>query len=128
MGLLDHPVNDLSEQCIGAALNVHRALGPGLLESAYQRCLSREFELQGLRYAEEVPIHLEYKGISVDHAYRVDLVVEDVLAIEIKSVVQLHSIHAAQLLTYLRFTGLRCGLLLNFNVVLLSKGIRRILA
>lgn len=128
MALSDHPINTLSERCIGAAIEVHRALGPGLLESAYRRCLARELELRGLRYREEASVSLEYKGITVAHAYRLDLIVEEALAVEIKSVDNLQHIHSAQLLTYLRLTQLHCGLLINFNVCLLARGIRRILA
>ena len=128
MALLEHSTNSISEQCIGAAIEVHRGLGPGLLESAYHRCLCRELEVRELGFESQVPVCLEYKGVRVERAYCIDIVVEDAVIIETKAVERLLPIHTAQLLTYLRLTGIHCGLLMNFNVDLLTRGIRRVLA
>lgn len=116
---------DLTEQIIGSAIEVHRHLGPGLLESAYQVCLARELEVRGIPYQIEQPLRLEYKGIAVPSAYRIDLVVAEQVIVEVKAVETLNPISEAQLLTYLRLSGLRVGLLLNFNVAVLKDGIRR---
>ena len=116
----------LSRQVIGAAIEVHKALGPGLLESSYQVCLSRELTLRGLCWIQQQKVPLHYKGVRVDSAYRVDFVVEDRLIVEVKSVEVLESIHRAQLLTYLRLLRVRHGLLINFNVDILVRGIRRV--
>jgi len=94
--------SDLSEQIIGAAIEVHSELGPGLLESAYQRCLAREFQLRGLKYQEQVPLPVRYKGIELDCGYKMDFVVEDKIIVEIKAVEKLIAVHEAQLLTYLK--------------------------
>jgi len=118
--------NRVSEAVIGAAIQVHRHLGPGLLESAYEACLCRELELRGISFEGQKPLPVEYKGESVDCGYRLDLVVEGLVIVEIKAVDALLPIHQAQLLTYLRLTGLRLGLLLNFNVPVLTQGIRRV--
>ncbi len=125
--LVEHPANAIVAKTIGGAIEVHKALGPGLLESAYHRCLCRELGLRGLRTSTQVPVNLEYKGIRLERAYSIDLIVEETLIVEIKSVDQLQSIHTSQLLTYLRLTGTPCGLLVNFNVDQLIKGIRRVL-
>src|SRR5262249_34184849 len=119
-----HP-NQVSQAIIGAAMEVHRSLGPGLLESAYQRCLAREFELRGLPYNRECLLALDYKGLHVDSAYRVDFVVAKLVVVEVKSVVALTPIDEAQLLTYLRLGNWPLGLLINFNVPVLKDGIRR---
>ncbi len=121
-GLLD----DLSSQVINAAIEVHRALGPGLLESAYEHCLCRELELRGVPFVQQQAVPVEYKGIRLDCGYRLDLCVAGRIVVEIKSVSELLPIHDAQLLTYLKLTDLSLGLLLNFNVPLLKNGIRRI--
>lgn len=118
-------VNDISYQVIGAAVEVHRALGPGLLESAYQQCLCREFELRGLAFASQVPLPVVYKGAKLDCAYRLDFLVADQLVVEVKAVEGLLPVHEAQLLTYLRLGNWNVGLLINFNVEVLTKGIRR---
>jgi GxxExxY protein len=110
---------------IGAAIEVHKALGPGLLESAYEACLRRELDLRGVTYQHQQPLPIEYKGETVDCGYRLDLVVEGVLIAELKSVEQLLPIHEAQLLTYLRLTGIHLGLLINFNVPVLRRGVKR---
>ena len=117
---------DLSEQVIGAALIVHQALGPGLLETTYQACLAHELSDLGLKCEVEKQLPLRYKNIVLDCGYRVDLIVNDVLIVELKSVQVLLPLHEAQLLTYLKLSGLRVGLLLNFNVALLKQGIKRI--
>jgi GxxExxY protein len=116
---------ELTEQIIGAAIEVHRALGPGLLESAYQHCLAYELSLRGLTVGYEVPLPVIYKGTHVDCGYRLDIVVNDAVILELKSVDKLGPIHEAQLLTYLRLSGKRVGLIINFNVELLKSGITR---
>ena len=118
--------NIVSEAVVGAAIEVHRHLGPGLLESAYESCLCRELELRGLSFERQQSLPVSYKGQSVECGYRLDLVVEEVVLAEIKAVEALLPIHQAQLLTYLRLTGLKLGLLLNFNVPVLTQGIRRV--
>ncbi len=117
---------DCSEIVIGACIEVHRHLGPGLLESAYEHAVARELVLRGLRFDRQRPVHLEYKGEKLDCVYRLDLVVEDALVVEIKCVDQLLPIHRAQLLTYLRLTGLPTGLLVNFRETALKNGLRRL--
>ena len=118
--------SDLSGRVIGAAMEVHRALGPGLLESAYRECLAHELTLQRIRFAREVALALRYKGLDVRSTYRLDLLIEDRLVVELKAIEALAPIHTAQLLTYLRISGTRFGLLINFNVPVLSKGVRRV--
>jgi GxxExxY protein len=127
VGLVEHPTNRISEKAIGAAIEVHRHLGPGLLESSYHACLCRELELQGITYRSQVSIPLEYKGIQIAKSYVVDLLIEDCLVVELKSVDKLLPIHSAQLMTYLRLLRISSGLLMNFNVDALHHGIRRIL-
>ena len=113
---------------IGAAIEVHRNLGPGLLESAYEECLCHELHLRGLDFKRQVPLPLLYKGLKLDCGYKIDLIVHDEVILELKAVEKLLPIHEAQLLTYLRLTGKRVGLLINFNVPLLMQGIiRRVL-
>ncbi|HVZ92915.1 MAG TPA: GxxExxY protein [Phycisphaerales bacterium] len=116
----------LTQRVIGAAIEVHRHLGPGLLESAYEECLCHELTAAGLSFARQRPLAVKYKEVSLDFGYRLDVVVEDSLVLELKTVEQLLPIHEAQLLTYLRLSGLRKGLLLNFNVVVLKSGIKRL--
>jgi GxxExxY protein len=116
----------LTGEIIGAAIEVHRQLGPGLLESTYQACLARELELRGIQFEYEKPLPLEYKGVRLECGYRIDLLVAGLVIIEIKSVEALAPIHEAQLLTYLKLTGVKIGLLINFNVVVLKSGIRRL--
>jgi GxxExxY protein len=116
---------EISHKVIGCAIEVHRLLGPGLLESSYQRCLSRELELQRIEHQCEVPIPIAYKDVTLDCGYRIDLLVEQKLILELKSVRQIEPIHEAQILTYLKLSGIRMGLLLNFNVTLLTKGLKR---
>jgi GxxExxY protein len=120
---------ELTERVIGAAIEVHRALGPGLLESAYEECLCHEFHLRGITFERQVSLPVEYKSVKLDCGYRLDLVVEGVLVLEIKCVEQVVPVHEAQLLTYLKLTGSRVGLILNFNVPVLTRGgvIRKVL-
>jgi GxxExxY protein len=102
VGLIEHPTNPISEKVIGAAIEVHRHLGPGLLESSYHMCMCRELELQGIAYHSQVTVPLEYKGIQIAKGYVIDLLIEDSLIVEIKSVDKLLPIHSAQLMTYMR--------------------------
>ena len=127
MGLIQHPTNSVSEKAIGAAIEVHRHLGPGLLESSYHTCLCRELELRNIAYHTQVALPLEYKGVELARVYVIDLLIEDSLIVEIKSVEKLLPIHLAQLMTYMRLQGVSSGLLMNFNVAILPQGIRRIL-
>ena len=115
----------LTEQVIGAAIEVHRALGPGLLESAYEECLCVELGLRDIRFQSQVDLPVVYKEHRANAGYRLDLVVEDSVVVEIKAVERLLPLHEAQLLTYLRLSGIATGLLLNFNVPVLKDGIRR---
>ena len=116
-----------TESVIGAAIRVHKALGPGLLESAYQACLAHELELAGHQVEREVEIPIAYRGISITPGYRADMIVGGNVLVEVKAVERIHPIHEAQVLTYLRASGLKTGLLLNFNVQVLKEGLRRIL-
>jgi GxxExxY protein len=116
----------LSEKVIGAAITVHRALGPGLLESAYEACLELEIKELGLRVERQVEVPLHYKTIKLDAGYRLDLLVERELILELKTVEKLLAIHQAQLLTYLKLTGISTGLLMNFHVAKLADGIKRL--
>jgi GxxExxY protein len=118
--------NELSHLVIGAAIEVHCHLGPGLLESAYQACLCRALFVRGIPFERQVPIALDDKGSHVDCAYRIDILVDQSVVLELKSVDLLAPIHEAQLLTYLRLSNLWLGLLMNFNVKVLKEGIRRI--
>ncbi len=118
-------VNVLTKEIIGAAIEVHRHLGPGLLESAYQRCLARELQLRDIPYLYEWPMPLEYKGLRMKCGYRVDLLVADAVVVETKSLQAIAPVHEAQLLTYMRLGGWKVGLLINFNVLVLKTGIRR---
>ena len=124
-GLLLQAVTD---QILGAGIEVHKALGPGLLESAYEQCLCHELTLRNVQFARQVPVAVRYKGIELDCGYRVDLLVEDWVVVELKAVDRLMPIHEAQLLTYLRLSEKRVGLLMNFNVSALRHGVvRRVL-
>ncbi len=118
-------MNDLTEKIIGCAIKVHRILGPGLLESAYEVCLVHELKKSGLRAERQVPLPIVYDGIELDACYQLDIVVEDVIILELKSVERIMPIHEAQLLTYLKLTKKKLGLLINFNVELLKNGIKR---
>jgi GxxExxY protein len=127
VGLIEHLTNPISEKVIGAAIEVHRHLGPGLLESSYHACLCRELALRDIAYHSHVTLPLEYKGIHIAKGYVIDLLIGDSLIVEIKSVDKLLPIHSAQLMTYLRLQRVSSGLLMNFNVHALPHGIRRIL-
>ena len=118
-------INEITETIIGAAIEVHRALGPGLLESAYQQCLCHELQLRELAFVSERPLPVIYKGLRWDCGYRVDLIVAEAVVVELKTVDRLAPVHDAQLLTYLRLGGWKVGLLINFNVALLRSGIHR---
>ncbi len=118
-------VNKITEQIIGAAIEVHQALGPGLLESAYEECLCRDLELRGVSFERQRPLPVGYKGIKLNCGYRLDLLVEKTVVVEIKAISAIEPVHEAQLLTYLRIGGWRIGLLINFNVPVLKDGIRR---
>ena len=117
--------NRITTIVLGAALQVHKALGPGLLESAYEECLTRELEIRELSVKRQVPIPVVYKDIRLECGYRLDLLVEDQIIVEVKSVEALAPVHEAQKLTYLRFGRKHLGLLINFNVKLLKDGMRR---
>ena len=117
--------NHITEAIIGAAIDVHRHLGPGLLESAYQLCLAREMTLRGLAFEQEKQLALEYKGVKLDCGYRLDFLVEQAVVVELKTVDTLQPVHEAQLLTYLKLTGCKIGLLINFNVPVLKHGLKR---
>jgi len=116
----------LSKEIIGAAIEVHSHLGPGLLESAYEECLCREMAIRGLTFERQKPLAVSYKGVELDCGYRLDVVVGGLVILELKAVDQVVSIHEAQLLTYLRLSALKLGILINFNVPLLKDGIKRI--
>ncbi|RIW15221.1 GxxExxY protein [Algoriphagus lacus] len=118
--------NEISSQIIGAAIEVHKHLGPGLLESSYEACLVYELRNRGLDVKSQIPLPVIYKGIELETGYRIDILVENQVIIEIKSVDQLDGIHIAQLLTYLKLTNLKLGLLINFNSVRLIDGVKRI--
>jgi GxxExxY protein len=127
VGLIEHRTTPISEKAIGAAIEVHRQLGPGLLESSYHACLCRELELRQIQHRSEVALPLEYKGVQITKGYVIDLLIEDSLIVEIKSVDKLLPVHSAQLMTYMRLRAVPSGLLINFNVQTLFHGIKRIL-
>ena len=117
-----------TDAIIGAAIEVHRALGPGLLESIYEAAMCHEFKLRGVTFRSQAPLPVRYKGANLGADLRIDFIVEESVVVEIKAVERILAVHVAQLLTYLRLTGLRTGLLLNFNVAVLKNGIvRRVL-
>ncbi|MEX2116511.1 MAG: GxxExxY protein [Bacteroidota bacterium] len=118
--------NELSYEVIGGALEVHKVLGPGLLESAYETALKKELELRGLLASRQVGLPVEYKGENCEIGYRIDLLVENKLVVEVKSVEALNDIHLAQVLTYLKLGHHKLGLLINFNVAKLKNGIQRV--
>ena len=123
---IERQENDISGKIIGAAIEVHRKLGPGLLESAYEECLCCEMALRGIKFERQVPLPLNYKGVDLDCGYRLDLLVEDKVIIELKSIETLEPIHDAQLLTYLRLRDAWLGLIINFNVIMLKDGVKRL--
>lgn len=116
----------LGERVIGSGIEVHRALGPGLLESVYEECLCHELKSADIEFARQVPLSVTYKGVRLDCGYRIDIVVANEVLVEVKSVDRLLPIHDAQVLTYLKLSGLKVGLLMNFNSVLLKDGLRRL--
>ncbi|MGR3302579.1 MAG: GxxExxY protein [Candidatus Scalindua sp.] len=118
--------DELSKEIIGAAIEVHRHLGPGLLESAYEECLCKELEIREVAFVRQKPLPVVYKGIALDCGYKLDIVVEGKVILELKSVNKFESIHEAQLLTYLKLSDLKLGILINFNVPVLKEGIKRI--
>jgi GxxExxY protein len=119
-------INKLSSKIIGAAIEVHKALGPGLLESAYEECMCYELDTKGLSFERQRSLPIVYKGKRLDCGYRLDIVVENSIVLELKSCEKIEPIHKAQLLTYLKLSGLNLGLLLNFNVSVMREGITRI--
>lgn len=119
--------NQLSNEIIGCAIEVHRKLGPGLLESAYQECLYYELQQAGLKVIKEKPMPIVHKEVKLDHGYRIDLLVEEKVVIEIKTVEDFTDVHLAQVLTYLRLGNYKLGLLLNFHTTVLKNGIKRII-
>jgi GxxExxY protein len=119
-------LDDLTERIIGSAIEVHRALGPGLLESAYEECLCHELSLRNLPFLRQQSLPVQYKGVKLDCGYRLDLVVDGRVVVELKTVERLAGVHAVQLLTYLRLGGWPVGLLFNFHVPVLKAGIKRV--
>jgi GxxExxY protein len=118
-------INRITERIIGAAIEVHRALGPGLLESTYHACLAHELKRQGLGVETEKEMPVVYKGVRLDCGYRIDLLVEHSVIVELKAVQELNAVHEAQILSYLKLSGCPVGLLINFNVRQLTEGIKR---
>jgi GxxExxY protein len=116
---------ELTEKILGAAIEVHRALGPGLLESAYEECLCYELNVRGLRFLRQVSVPVKYKGINLDCGYQLDIIVEDIVILELKSIDRIASIHEAQLLTYMKLLTKPVGFIINFNVPVLRSGIVR---
>lgn len=119
-------INQLSNKIIGAAIEVHKGLGPGLLESVYEECLCEELDFRGLKFERQKPLPVFYRRKKLDCGYRLDVVVESSIILELKSCEKIEPIHEAQLLTYLKLSGLHLGLLLNFNVTMMKEGIKRI--
>ncbi len=117
--------NSLTREIIGSAIEVHKLLGPGLIESTYEHCLCHEFALRGLPFERQRPIPLVYKGIKLDCGFRLDLLVQKRVIVELKSIESISPVHEAIILTYLRLSGFELGLLLNFNVAVLKDGVRR---
>jgi GxxExxY protein len=126
--LIDAPFNHITHEIIGGGIEVHRVLGPGLLESTYMPCLQYELGARHLRFVAQWAVPIIYKGITLDSHYRVDLIVEDLVVVELKSVDRLLPVHEAQMLTYLKLTGCPAGLLMNFNVARLIDGVKRVIA
>jgi len=119
-------LNEITEKVIGCAIKVHRALGPGLLESTYEVCLAHELVKEGLKVKTQVALPVIYDGLRLDAGYRIDVLVEDAVIVELKSIESLHPIHEAQVISYLKLSGKKIGLLINFNVKLLKSGIKRL--
>ncbi len=124
---MTNDINQVTEQVIGAAIEVHRVLGPGLLESAYQRALAHELRLRGLQFEEQKLCSVQYKDLLIEDAYRLDFLVSGLVVVELKAIDELLPVHEAQVLTYLRFTRCHIGLLFNFRTTVLAKhGLRRL--
>jgi len=121
-------LNKITETIIGRAIEVHKQLGPGLLESTYEACLHYELEIAGLKVLRQLGLPLIYKEIRLEEGYRLDLLIEDTVVVEIKSVESLTDVHTAQVLTYLKLSGAKVGLILNFNVLKLTDGIKRLIS
>jgi GxxExxY protein len=119
-------LNEMTQSVIGAAIKVHRVLGPGLLESAYLACLAFELRREGLKVRTQFPVPVAYEDVTLDCGFRADVIVEDAVILEIKAVEQLAAIHLAQMMTYLRLTGHSVGLIINFNTKVLTQGVRRV--
>ena len=119
-------MNNLTEQIIGAAIDVHKELGPGLLENTYERCLIHELLLRDIKAERQKKQPIVYKGLEIDEGYRIDILVEDEIILELKVVEELNNVHMAQLLTYLKLSGCRLGYLINFNTEVLKNGLRRV--
>jgi GxxExxY protein len=117
--------NEVTQRIIGCAIEVHKHLGPGLLESAYEECLVFELNKAGLNTKRQVPTPVVYKDIKLDYGYRIDVLVEDIVVLELKVVEEFNPVHEAQILTYMKFSNKQLGLMINFNVTLLKNGIRR---
>ena len=118
-------INEITERIIGCAIEVHKSLGPGLLESAYEECLAHELVLAGLNFERQKPVPVVYKDIKLECGYRIDLLVENSVIVELKSVECINPVHEAQILTYMKFANKSIGLLINFNVLTLVQGIKR---
>jgi GxxExxY protein len=117
--------DELSKRVIGCAIDVHKNLGPGLLESAYERCLSNELTAKGIRHETQKELPIDYKGVRIDSGYRIDLIIENSIIVEVKSVDKILPIYEAQLLTYMKLAGIKIGLLINFDETTLKEGIKR---
>lgn len=118
-------INDITDLIIGSAIEVHRALGPGMLESAYEECLSYELTRKGLSIKRQKATPVIYKEIKLDYGYRIDILVEETVIVELKAVDSINPVHEAQVLTYMKFSNVKVGLLINFNVAILKNGIKR---
>ncbi len=118
-------MDELTERVIGCAIEVHKALGPGLLESTYERCLAKELSEAGIMFESQAPLPVKYKGEQLDCGYRIDLLIEKNLVVELKAVDELSAVHKAQILTYMKLLNAKVGLLINFNKKLLKNGIKR---
>jgi GxxExxY protein len=116
--------HELAQEIIGSAIEVHKELGPGLMESTYQTCLAHEFSLKGIGYEKEFPLPVEYKGTTLDCGYRIDFLVKNQIVLELKSIEKLLGVHEAQILTYMKLARVKQGFLINFNVKLLKNGLR----
>jgi GxxExxY protein len=124
--LCEVSINELTEKIIGAAIEVHRTLGPGLLESAYEECLAHELSLANISFDRQMALPVSYKSLQLDCGYRLDFLIEKTVVVELKAVESFQRIHEAQLLTYLKLGGWPIGLVINFNVPVLTKGIKRL--